>query len=119
MFTSRGLWLEPLAGLWVKLFELAVPTNILEFEAIVGNDAKVKDRMRNRLIALDNLCPLPPTESDGFVTPKVGENHGTVLKVQAYSSDICSIQIPGKRLCKGEKDLEMPMAQLVQIYPLF
>ena len=89
--TSRGHWLEPLTGLRVKLFELAAPTNILEFEAIVGNDANVRDGMRKRLIALDNLCPLPPTQSDDLVTPKVGEARGTVLKVRAYSSDMCSV----------------------------
>ena len=91
VFTSRGHWLEPLAGLRVKLFELAAPTNILEFEAIVGNDARVRDGMRRRFIALDSLRPLPPTQSDDLVTPKVGEIRGTVLKVRAYSSDICHI----------------------------
>jgi len=35
MSTSRGHWLEPLAGIRVKLIELAAPNNILEFEAMM------------------------------------------------------------------------------------
>jgi len=117
--TSRGHWLEPLAGIRVKLIELAAPNNILEFEAIVGDDAKVRDGMRKRLIPLDNLRPLLPTQSDDLVTPKVGETRGTVLKVRAYSSDTCSVRIPGKKLRKNQKDPVLPTKTLVQIFPPF
>jgi hypothetical protein len=116
---SRGHWLEPLAGLRVKLFELAAPANILEFEEIVRNDAKVRDGMRKRLIALDNLRPLPPTQSEDLVTPKVGETRGTVLKVRDYSSAMCSVRIPGKPLRKNQKDPVLPTETLVQIFPPF
>jgi len=119
MFTSRGHWLEKLVGVRVKLFEASAPTTILEFEAIVGDSAKVRDRTKYRLIALDNLRPLPPTQSGDLVTPKVGETSGTMLKVRNFSSEMCSVRIPGKRLRKNEKDLVLPTETLVQIYPPF
>ena len=119
MFISRGHWLEKLVGVRVKLFEHSAPTKILEFEAIVGDSAKVRDGTRKRLITLDGLCPLPPTESDDLVTPKVGEMSGTMLKVRKFSSEMCSLRIPGKPLRKNEKDFVLPTETLVQIYPPF
>jgi hypothetical protein len=119
MFTSRGHWLDKLVGTRVKLFEHSAPTKILEFEAIVGDSAKVRDGTRKRLITLDGLCPLPPTESDDLVTPKVGEMSGTMLKVRKFSSEMCSLRIPGKPLRKNEKDFVLPTETLVQIYPPF
>ena len=119
MFTSRGHWLEKLVGVRVKLFEHSAPTKILEFEAIVGDSTKVRDRTKKRLITLDDLHHLPPTESNDLVTPKVGEMGGKMLKVQKFSSEMCSVRIPGKRLRKNEKDLVLPTEMLVQIYPPF
>jgi len=116
---SRGHWLEKLTGVRVKLFERSVPSRILEFEVITGDDAKVRDGTSKRLIALDNLCPLPPTQSDDLVTSKVGETSGTMLKVRKFSSEMCSVRIPGKRLRKNEKDLVLPTETLVQIFPPF
>ena len=91
MSISRGHWLEKLTGVRVKLFEHSVPSRILEFEAIMGDDAKVRDGTSKRLIALDNLRPLPPTQSDDLVTPKVGETSGIMMKVRKFSSEMCSV----------------------------
>jgi hypothetical protein len=119
LFTSRGHWLEKLAGVRVKLFEPSAPTRILEFEAVVGDSAKVRDGTRKRLIALDNLRPLAPTECNDLVTPKAGETSGTTLKVRKFSSDLCSVRIPGKPLRKNAKELILPTETLVQIFPPF
>jgi hypothetical protein len=119
MFTSRGHWLEKLAGVRVKLFEPSAPTRILEFEAVVGDCAKVRDGTRKRLIALDNLRPLAPAECNDLVTPKAGETSGTTLKVREFSSESCSVRIPGKPLRKNAKDLVLPTETLVQIFPPF
>jgi hypothetical protein len=111
--------LEKLVGVRVKLFESSAPTRILEFEEVVGDKAKVRDGTRKRLIALEHIRPLPPTESDDLVTPKVGATSGTMLKVRNYTSDICSLRIPGKTPRKNEKELVLPTETLVQIFPPF
>ena len=119
MSTSRGHWLEKLAGVRVKLFEHSAPTRILEFEAIMDDKAKVRDGKSKRLIALDQLRPLPPTQPEDLVTPKVGENSGTTLKVRTVSSEMCTLRIPGRPLRKDHKDLVLPTETLVQIFPPF
>jgi len=111
--------LEKLAGVRVKLFEHSAPTRILEFEAIMDDKAKVRDGKSKRLIALDQLRPLPPTQPEDLVTPKVGENSGTTLKVRTVSSEMCTLRIPGRPLRKDHKDLVLPTETLVQIFPPF
>lgn len=112
-------WLQKLVGVRVKLFENSAPTRILEFEEIVGDKAKVRDGTSKRLIALEHIRPLRPTESEDLVTPEVGETSGTTLKVRNYGSEMCTLRIPGKPLRKSEKELVLPTETLVQIFPPF
>ena len=114
-------WLENerLAGIRLKLFQKEDPSNVLEFKEVVGDDAKIRDGLKTKLIPLDDLHPVRPTDKGTLVTATSGTMCGVVLKVREYGQTSCTVGQPGKVLRKNESNPSIDLSELVEIYPPF
>ena len=114
-------WLEDerLAGMRLKLFQKDNPSNILEFKEVVGDDAKIRDGFETKLIPLNDLHPVRPTDKVQLVTATSGAMCGAVLKVREYGETSCTVGQPGKVLRKSESNPSINLSELVEIYPPF
>ena len=112
-------WLEDerLAGIRLKLFRKDDPSNVLEFKEVVGDDAKIRDGFKTKLIPLDDLHPVRPTDKGELVTATCGAMCGAVLKVREYGQTSCTVGQPGKVLRKKESNPSVDLSELVGIYP--
>ena len=114
-------WLaeERLAGMRLKLFQKDNPSNILEFKEVVGDDAKIRDGFETKLIPLNDLHPVRPTDKVQLVTATSGAMCGAVLKVREYGETSCTVGQPGKVLRKKESNPSIDLSELVEMYPPF
>jgi len=114
-------WLEDerLAGMRLKLFQKDNPSNILEFKEVVGDDAKIRDGFETKLIPLNDLHPVRPTDKVQLVTATSGAMCGAVLKVREYGETSCTVGQPGKVLRKKESNSSIDLSELVEMYPPF
>jgi len=114
-------WLEDehLTGIQLKLFQKDDLSNVLEFKEVVGDDAKIRDSFETKLIPLDELHPVRPTDKAQLVTATSGTMCGEFLKVREYGQTSCTVGRPGKVLCKKESNPSINLSELVQIYPPF
>jgi hypothetical protein len=110
---------EHLAGMRLKLFQKDNPSNILEFKEVVGDDAKIRDGFETKLIPLNDLHPVRPTDKVQLVTATSGAMCGAVLKVREYGETSCTVGQPGKVLRKKESNPSIDLSELVEMYPPF
>jgi len=114
-------WLEGpnLAGIRFKLFHKDAPDTVLEFLAVEGDDAKVREFFTTRHIPLVDVCPVRPTAKDQLVTTTSGAMCGLVLRVKVYNPPGCTVHQVGKTLRKNESDPSIDLEDLIEIYPPF
>jgi len=101
------------------LYVLERPSNVLEFKGVHGDNAKVRDGHKTKLVPLEDLFGVRPTAKGDLVTVVTGSLIGMALKVRKYRSEECVVRQPGKVLRKHETDSVILTSDLVQIFPYF
>lgn len=114
-------WLEhdDLKHARMKLFVQDRVDNILEYKEVVGDEVRVRDGRWTKLVPLEDVRAVQPTEVGDLVTPLTGPMIGVALKVRAIQADHCVVRRPGKVLKKKETDPIYLIACLIQIFPYF
>ncbi|KAJ3510153.1 hypothetical protein NLJ89_g4845 [Agrocybe chaxingu] len=112
-------WLdqESVVGKRLKLLEDA--GKVLEFIAVEGDNARVRDGMQQRLVALGSLKPLHPSAVGDLVVVVSGSLQGNIYKVKEYSGATCNVQEPGTRVSKKKGNHTIVTENLVQVFPPF
>ncbi len=112
-------WLEhdKLKNTRVQLFLRDKPGHILEFKGVVGDQAKIRDMLQFKQVALEDLFAVAPSAVGDLVTPITGPMTGVALKIKEFRDEYCVVYRPGRVLRKKETDPILPISSLVRIYP--
>ncbi len=101
----------------LKVNDPSLQSPCVEFLGVENSLVKVRDKWDTKLVNFQSVSPLLPTSKGDLVTPRTGRLQGTRFTVIRIGEDRCVLRKPGCRPTKEKPDSELPISELVQVYP--